>query len=149
METIVVGMLLLLAFGVLSAVFSRRARLASWLGMAGPVSAFALCAWPLFRVLSGGGQENWSSSWDMPLGSLSLGLDPLSAFFALTISGLSALSALYGVEYLRPYALKRALGMTWFFFNLLTASMILLCLAQNVLLFQQWLREHPEKVTGL
>jgi hydrogenase-4 component B len=135
MEIIVAGLLLLVATGVLSAFLQKWPRISSSVGMAGPLAFFALSVGPMVSAFLGGGEHRWDMSWNVPLGSLSLGLDPLSAFFALTISGLSAASSVYGFEYLHPYEGKRATGMSWFFFNALTASMIVLCLARNVLLF--------------
>ena len=69
------------------------------------------------------------------LGSFSVGLDGLSAFFLLPILGIGALSAIYGTEYLRPYQERKSLGSSWFLFNILVASMMMVVVARNVLLF--------------
>src|SRR5207244_8992252 len=58
-------------------------------------------------------------------------LDPLSAFFAVPIFLLTALAAVYGAGYLHAYEGKKNLGVTWFFYNLLTASMVLVVAARN------------------
>ena len=71
----------------------------------------------------------------MPLGTFSLGLDGLSAFFLLPILGLGALSAIYGLGYLRPYRDSKSLGASWFQFDVLVASMVMVVLARNALLF--------------
>jgi formate hydrogenlyase subunit 3/multisubunit Na+/H+ antiporter MnhD subunit len=71
----------------------------------------------------------------MPLGSFSAGIDGLSAFFLFPILGLGALSAIYGLTYLWPYREHKSLGFSWFLFNLLVASMVMVVVARNVLLF--------------
>ena len=38
-------------------------------------------------------------AWDVPYGSLEIGLDPLSAFFLLPLFGLGGLATVYGREY--------------------------------------------------
>ena len=73
--------------------------------------------------------------WQIPGGSLSLKLDPLSAFFLIPIFGLTALTAIYGKGYLSADTDKPVSGRHWFLFNLLSASMAIVCLAANVLLF--------------
>jgi formate hydrogenlyase subunit 3/multisubunit Na+/H+ antiporter MnhD subunit len=72
-------------------------------------------------------------AWNMPGGSLSFGLDGLSAFFCLPILLVSPLAALYGCAYLAHE--KKPLGPASFFYNVLTASMLLLLAARNGLLF--------------
>ena len=46
-----------------------------------------------------------------------------------------ALAAVYGGQYLLPYAKQKNLGLSWFFFNLLAASMLLVVVARNGVLF--------------
>ena len=65
----------------------------------------------------------------------SLQLDALSAFFLLPIFLICALAALYGTEYLETYRGRKALASPWFFLNLLVASMVVVVLARNGILF--------------
>jgi formate hydrogenlyase subunit 3/multisubunit Na+/H+ antiporter MnhD subunit len=74
-------------------------------------------------------------AWDVPYGSLFLELDPLSGFFLIPVFLLSALAAIYGAEYLEEYRGRKALAPPWFFFNLLVASMVVVILAHNGVLF--------------
>ena len=74
-------------------------------------------------------------SWPLPGGTLSLGLDPLSAFFLIPIVGLGAVCAVYAAAYLDPTTPACKLSRFWFFYNLLLASMVLVVLARNALLF--------------
>jgi hydrogenase-4 component B len=94
--------------------------------------------------------------WSMPLGSLTLGLDGLSAFFLVVIFGLAAPVACYGFAYLphagsarapgqpqqlqpghhQPHADASArTGLAWCWFNLLIASMAAVVTARNGLFF--------------
>jgi formate hydrogenlyase subunit 3/multisubunit Na+/H+ antiporter MnhD subunit len=69
------------------------------------------------------------------LGSFSIALDPLSAFFVVPVLGLCALAALYGAQYLETYASRRPLGPSWFFFDVLAASMLMVAVARDGVLF--------------
>ena len=90
---------------------------------------------PTVSVLWTGRVETWRGVWQVPLGSFFVQLDALSAFFLLPILGLATVAALYGGEYLMAYRSRKNLGAAWFFFNLLVASMVMVALAQNGVLF--------------
>jgi hydrogenase-4 component B len=79
--------------------------------------------------------ETWRVAWQVPFGSFFVQLDALAAFFLLPILGLAAVAALYGGKYLMAYRSRKNLGAAWFFFNLLVASMVMVTLAQNGILF--------------
>ncbi|MCU0562966.1 MAG: hydrogenase [Desulfobacterales bacterium] len=74
-------------------------------------------------------------AWPLPFGSFHVGFDGLSAFFAAVTALVCGLAAVYGVAYLRPHAARRPLGSTWFAFNLLTASMLVVTVARDAVLF--------------
>ena len=86
-------------------------------------------------TLLGAGPESWSGTWAVPLGSLSLRLDPLASVFILPICLVGGACALYGGAYLRPCADERPVGAPLAGYNLLLASMTVVCLADNLLLF--------------
>jgi formate hydrogenlyase subunit 3/multisubunit Na+/H+ antiporter MnhD subunit len=113
----------------------RSSRLASTLAVGG-CGAGCLVGLPsaLQAVLTGEVSE-LRLPWSMPGGALSLGLDPLSGFFLIPTLLLSALAAVYGATYLAPHASRRRLGPAWFCYNALVASMALVLLARNALLF--------------
>jgi formate hydrogenlyase subunit 3/multisubunit Na+/H+ antiporter MnhD subunit len=71
----------------------------------------------------------------VPFGEFFIQLDPLSAWFLLPTLLLSALSAIYGVGYLRVWQGKRSLGPSWFFYCLLVLGMMFVLLARNAVLF--------------
>jgi formate hydrogenlyase subunit 3/multisubunit Na+/H+ antiporter MnhD subunit len=62
-------------------------------------------------------------------------VDGLSALFLLPLFVLAAACAVYGGAYLREHRGSRSLGPPWFFFNLLVASMALVLVARNAVLF--------------
>jgi formate hydrogenlyase subunit 3/multisubunit Na+/H+ antiporter MnhD subunit len=90
---------------------------------------------PAARILWTGQAEQLHWAWSVPYGSFYLYADALSAFFLLPILGLSALAALFGGKYLLAYRDRKNLGVAWFFFNLLVASMAMVVLARNGVLF--------------
>jgi hydrogenase-4 component B len=135
MVLILAAAAILLISGAVALLFRRNAAIASGFGVAGPSIAFCTGIIPAIQVLSGGAVARIDASWGMPLGSFSVGLDGLSAFFLFPILGLGALSAIYGFEYLKPYRESKSLGSSWFLFNILIASMVMVVVARNVLLF--------------
>jgi hydrogenase-4 component B len=135
MLLILTAVVTLLLCGIAALIFQQNHSIASKLGVTGPVLACGIGLIPVIQVLSGGTIDPIQASWSMPLGAFSLGLDGLSAFFLLPILGLGALSAIYGLGYLRPYREQKSLGASWFQFNVLVASMMLVVLARNALLF--------------
>ena len=90
---------------------------------------------PAVRVVLGEPSQSLRMAWDVPYGSLFLGLDPLSGFFLIPVFVLCALAAVYGADYLEAYRGRKGLAAPWFFFNLLVASMVVVILARNGVLF--------------
>jgi formate hydrogenlyase subunit 3/multisubunit Na+/H+ antiporter MnhD subunit len=133
--------LVLLSFAIL--LFSAFLALCLWraprraqdAGAYGAVAASVCGLVPSVRALLSGKTEFLSVPWPVPLGSFTLTLDPLAAFFLIPVFILSALAAVYGVGYLRHYAGKKPLGLVWAAFNILTASMALVFTAGNAVLF--------------
>jgi hydrogenase-4 component B len=126
--------LLLVAVGIL--VLSGLAAL--WrprLGVGGLVAACVIGLVPAVRALGGGPAESIRLAWNVPYGAFFVQVDALTAFFLIPIFGLSALCAVYGVDYLAAWRGKKSFGASWFFFNLLVASMVLVVLARNAVLF--------------
>jgi hydrogenase-4 component B len=135
MVMILAAAAILLINAVVALLLRRNSRIASVFGVAGPVLAFCAGIIPAIQVLSGRPIASIDTSWSMPLGSFSIGLDGLSAFFLFPILGLGALSAIYGFRYLRSYRESKSLGSQWFLFNILIASMLMVVVARNALLF--------------
>jgi len=121
--------------GCLAILLARHARLASTLGALSVVAGCVLTSLAAGSVLAGGAEMHFEHAWQLPLGTLSLALDSLSAFFLLPIALVCGLAAIYGCGYWRTYEGRKNLGAAWCFFNLLTASMALVVTARNGMLF--------------
>ncbi len=126
---------ILLLGGLLSFLFDRHRNLSTAMGVGGATAGALLAAVAAGIVLSGGTVDPICWRWNMPMGSFRLAADGLSALFLLPISVLSGLAAIYGGAYLRGFRGKASPGTSWFFFNLLAASMVLLVSARNGVLF--------------
>jgi formate hydrogenlyase subunit 3/multisubunit Na+/H+ antiporter MnhD subunit len=128
-----IGIVLLGGFGALVAgLLGRRG---SAVAAGGAVVGGLLAVAPALAVLLGRPVESLHLPWSMPGGAFRLSLDPLSAVFLLPTLLLSALAAVYGVEYLDSCRSPRRLGVAWCAFDLLAASMALVLTAGNGLLF--------------
>ena len=70
-----------------------------------------------------------------PVFTWAIRLDPLSAYFNVTLAALAAAVSLYSFGYLREMEGRRNLGAFGFFFNLLLASLALVFTASNAFFF--------------
>jgi len=132
---IISSLAILTGGGILCLALSGRNSAANRLGVAvsvlGGVPAAVAAAWVLWT----GQEASLRLDWSIPFGSFYIGLDGLSAFFALAIAVVCVLAAIYGEGYLRAHLADKNLGAPWFFFNLLFASMLLVVTARNGMLF--------------
>ena len=120
----------------LAALFAYRSpRTATACGVGGAVAGSLVALVPVLGVLAGGHVEPLRWPWAVPFGEFHIALDALSAWFLLPILILSAAAAVYGGEFLWPYRERKSLGPPWFFYNVLVASMALVVLARNGVLF--------------
>lgn len=126
---------LLVASGVGAVLTAGVPRVGNFLGACGAVLACVVGLLPAASVLLSGHPLEFRTEWAVPYGTFAVGADALSAFFLLPIFTLSAIAAVYGWEYLLVYKGKKSLGLAWFFFNLLVASMVMVVLARNGVLF--------------
>jgi hydrogenase-4 component B len=121
--------------GFVALIGQRSARIATGVGVGGAVIGCAVGLIPSVGVLLGGKTESLHLAWSVPYGSFFVEVDALSAFFVVVILAISALAAIYGGEYLWAWREKKSLGAPWFFFNVLVASMVMVVLARNGVLF--------------
>lgn len=135
MQLILISMMVLGLGGVLALAAGRNPATANTLGAGGTILGCLIGLKPAVIVLGTGQILDFHCAWQIPFGSLSLKLDGLSAFFLIAILLLSAVSALYGRTYLWEYRKRKNLGASWFFFNILTASMMLVVISNNGMLF--------------
>ncbi|MBI2061699.1 MAG: hydrogenase [Nitrospirae bacterium] len=132
--TLLSGLFIIAAGGV-ACLLVRGSDTARRLGAGVVATGSILGMVPAIAVLAGAHPVSAAIEWAMPFGRLSIELDPLSAFFLLAILGLSALSAIYGVEYTRGEAPHGKTGAREFFFAGLVLSMAVVVLARNALFF--------------
>jgi len=104
----------------------------------GAAAAAAFCALGLFASVSSalsGAQVEWQGPWSLPIGSLRLGIDPLSAVFLSCLFAVGLLTSVYGAGYMLAYAGQRRVGWTASAYNALLASVALVFLARDGVLF--------------
>ena len=135
MSWLVASLAVLSGGAFLCLALGRRPVLARIVGPAVAVAGCVLGLVPTGIVLAGGCLPAMRAAWSVPFGSWHIELDPLSAVFSAPILLIAALAAIYGAGYLRPFEGKKNLGAAWFHFNLLTASMLLVVVARNAMLF--------------
>jgi formate hydrogenlyase subunit 3/multisubunit Na+/H+ antiporter MnhD subunit len=129
------GLLVLLAGGLLAGLAGGRPRLSARLALAAVLGGSTLGTVPALKVLLGGAPLALRAPWSVPQGEFHLAIDGLGAVFLLPIFVLSVASAVYGHGYLRPERGRRALGAIHFFFPLLVGAMALVVAARNAVLF--------------
>ncbi len=132
MELFILGCLIPMVLGV-CVLGAGRSKAAPWIAAFGVWLGCGIATVPVISTLAGHVPQALQIAWNMPGGSLTFALDGLSAFFCLPILLVSPLAALYGCTYLAHE--KKPLGPASFFYNVLTASMLLLLAARNGLLF--------------
>lgn len=135
MPGLIVSLLLFAMGAVASVIFAGRARWQGTLGAACIVAACVCGIVPSARIALGAPAQSLRIAWAVPYGSVFLGLDALSAFFLLPIFLICALAAIYGTDYLEAYRGRKPLAAPWFFLNLLAASMVVVVVARNAILF--------------
>ncbi len=135
MVLVLLSVAILAVSGFAALLGQRSARIVTGIGVGGAIFGCAIGLIPAAGVLLGGATESLHLAWSVPYGSFFVQLDALSAFFIVVILAISALTAIYGGEYLWPWRDKKLLGPPWFFFNVLVASMVMVVLARNGVLF--------------
>jgi hydrogenase-4 component B len=127
---------LLIFFGLLSFVTGRLPRVSHLVGTLG--AAAASIAGLVLSIIALAQGQTWTIAlpWNEVIGaSFTVGFDPLTGLFLLPIYGLSAVCALFGGGYLAHMRGVRGLGSQWLFYGLLAASMALVVMARNAVLF--------------
>jgi hydrogenase-4 component B len=135
MQLLLIAILLLLGGGGLALFLCRFRRWSGAVAIGSVLLASALGITAAIRVLAGPSQESIRLPWSFPFGSFYVGLDWLSAFFVLPVLILASCGVIYGVAYLGGKETARSRGVSWFMYNLLVASMLLVISAKNGVLF--------------
>ncbi len=132
---LLVGIFLTAAF--LSLFFVRRenTRLANFAPHAVPaIGAFFGIIFSGHLLLSGN-EIFFVRETTLPLLSLSLLIDSLSAFFILLISLITLATSIFGIGYIRQLEEKYSIGAFGFFYNIFIANLILVVAANNAVFF--------------
>ena len=136
----------LASLGVLAAgaaaplVLGRAPRLSHMVSMVAIIAACAFSGLAAVGVLVGADTgDTLDASWPIPLGSIRLAMDGLSAWFLMTIALLGACVALYTPSYAKPMAARGPIALFGSLMCVLVASLILLvCAADAVLFLVAW-----------
>src|SRR5512142_279291 len=99
MYILLIAVALLVVSGLLALAAGRSPRLSTSLGAGGAVAGCVLGLVPALGAVIRGSTEALERAWDVPYGSFSVALDPLSAWFVVPILGLCGLAVLYGAQY--------------------------------------------------
>ena len=121
--------------GLVALLCNRSPRLSAFWGIGGTTLGCGLGLVAAVQTLMGAPAFVFYHTWTLPYASFSIELDALSAFFLLPVLILSPLAAFYGQQYLAHWHGHKSLGTAWFFYNVLVASMILVLVARNGMLF--------------
>lgn len=136
MELLLAAVGVLVASGILALFLRGAPATSSHVGAAGVVIACALGAGPVCQVLSTGQTLSMAPvPWPVPNGAFMVGLDLLSAWFLMLVLIVPPLAAVFGVEFLKSGFPQKSTGVTWFFYNLTVAGMIVVTIARDGLLF--------------
>jgi len=134
--TLVLAAIALLAMGGLGALaLAGRPRASRAFVCATALAATGLGLAAAVRVIASGAVTAAAAAWSVPWGSLSLELDPLSAFFLCPIVLIGLAGTFYGHGYLGAHGSPSGRAVSWLLYNLLLASMIVVVTARNAVLF--------------
>jgi hydrogenase-4 component B len=135
METVLSAITIILISGIISLILRRYPALASIVGVAGIIVGCFVGLIPTIAILISGRVGFLQWNWGVPGGSFSVGMDPLSALFLLVIFAVSVPVSIYGAAYLWRSRSDNDLGVAWFFTGILIASMAMVVIARNSVLF--------------
>jgi formate hydrogenlyase subunit 3/multisubunit Na+/H+ antiporter MnhD subunit len=136
MTIILIALAVILAGGAGALLARRLPKMASACGQSGAVLGSVLGLVGVVSALSSSSPvDTIRLPWSVPYGSFHVEVDALSAFFLLPVFLLTGLAAVYGARYLKESKNELRLGSHWAFFNVLSASMVMVVVARNAILF--------------
>ncbi len=125
----------LLLGALLSLACGRRSGAAAWVALVAASFAAVAGITSAMAVLSSGATWSLTSAWSLPWATFSVGMDGLSAYFLAFILALAVPAAAYGKGYLAHEGGSVWTSASWAFFQLLVASMAVVVLARDGVLF--------------
>lgn len=135
MKLFLAAVALIVAGGAVSALAGRRRRFSTLAAVAAITAGSACGVVAAVRVLAGWPTARIKLPWQVPFGSVSLAVDPLSALFLLALFLLAPAAAVYGGRYLEHEHPGRPQGAAWALTSLLIAAMAVVFAAGNGVLF--------------
>ncbi|MGE5176654.1 MAG: proton-conducting transporter membrane subunit [Hyphomicrobiales bacterium] len=136
---LLLAVLLLLVGALAAALLARFDRASLAAGTATAVLASAAGITASVVALLRGEVVSSELAWTLPVGTLRVGIDPLSAFFLLCVFTVSGLAAIYGAGYLEAQRGGQRLAPAVAGFNVLVAAMAVVVLARDgILLIAAW-----------
>lgn len=135
MNLLLAAIALLMSGALMSLIAGRRQNLAYSIVLTAILGASLLIAGAALPILLHPETLIASHSWLVPGGTFALSVDPLAAFFLLPIAILPPLTAIYAGAYLKDDRKSRNLAPHWALYALLMASLLMVVIAANVLLF--------------
>lgn len=132
MSVLLAALALVLSGAVVALLLRRSPGLAAWCAAVCLAVGALVAMVPVTQVLLGGPAISFAGPWPMPNGAFLVEVDPLSAFFLVPIFVVAGFGAVFGREYLSgdPSGGVAAAG-----YNILAASMAMVVLARNGILF--------------
>ena len=135
MHFLICAILIFLLSAVAALLLAKSPSRSTLAGVGGAVAGCVAGLIPAISIALGGGKESLRLPWNIPFGTFFVEIDPLSAFFLIPTFILCGAAAIYGGGYLKSYAGRKSLGASWFFFNILIASMAFVLISRNGMLF--------------
>jgi formate hydrogenlyase subunit 3/multisubunit Na+/H+ antiporter MnhD subunit len=135
MTALLSGIAVMAALGLASGLVRVRPGRAHALGASGAVAGGLIASIPLAGSLFGSKAASVSAAWASGFGHLALELDGLSGFFGLVTVLVTSSGAWFGARYLEARHPGRGPGWHWLHYNVLAASMLLVVLSRNAVLF--------------
>ncbi len=135
MTLVLSATLLLVVGGCLAFLFSRAPVVATAIGVGSAFAAGVVGVVGALPFALGRPAESLRASWQVPYGAFSVEIDALSGIFLLPIFAIGGLAALYGGGYVRAMLREKPIGRHWLLYNGLVASMTIVVLARNGVLF--------------
>jgi len=136
MTQVLVAIGILVGGGVAALLLGRWSRAAIWAGATSAVLGCGVGLIPAFHVLFDGATESMQPlAWDVPYGSFAIELDTLSAVFLIVALVIGIVSAISGGQLQVAQRREEGIGASWFAFNLMIASVVMVLVARNAMLF--------------
>jgi len=134
MNNLLIGIFLFFIGGIASIFVKENYKAVLFLIFSSIAQIFILPV--IFAILKSGGQFESALLFSEPIGTAFIRLDSLAAVFSLIISIGALLASVYSIEYMKMYPGKKSeLSGYYFFLGLMVASMLLVVIVQNAILF--------------